>query len=335
MPRCVSASSAAPPPAGLVLLLTLNLLGAACAPDLRMVAVPSTPDRWEPWQVLEANTGRVVPYNEWLIALTGNDIVYLGEEHHNQHHIDAARRLLDAFLAAGLLPTIGMEMFGWDGQPALNAYLQDRTLDRGTFLEEVRWKQNWGGPFDDYEPLVAYAGAHRLALRAMNPPKSLIRQVAKEGLAQARQGSEWTQWDMQREEIVDDPAYRNRILDQLRRCHGNGTIDDVRTMYEASMVRDEGMAKTLTDILHTFRRDPESPRQMIVSYTGGGHIQYGLPVPKRVARRLDGHIRYTTVYLTSYDQTRKEEIRELLRDGVADYIWLTPLGRHGVPVRCR
>jgi uncharacterized iron-regulated protein len=286
--------------------------------------------------VLEAKTGRVVPYNEWLITLSGNDIVYLGEEHHNQYHIDAARKLLDEFLAAGLRPTIGMEMFGWDGQPALNAYLRhNRAQDRGAFLEGVRWKQNWGGPFEDYEPLVTYAGAHHLPLRAMNPPKSLIRLVAKDGLAQVRQTSEWTRWDMAGEEVLDDPAYRNRIMDQLRRCHGNGTDDDFRTMYEASMVRDEGMAKTLTEIIHTIRHDPEDPRQMVVSYTGGGHIQYGLPVPKRVARRLSDRIRQTTVYLVSYDRTRDEEIRELLSDGIADYVWLTPVGRHGVPQRCR
>jgi hypothetical protein len=169
----------------------------------------------------------------------------------------------------------------------------------------------------------------------MNPPKSLIRQVVKEGLAQARQGAEWSRWGLQSEEIVDDPAYRARIVDQLRRCHGGGTDDDYRTMYEASMVRDEGMAKTLAETVQSIRNSPGGPKQLVLSYTGGGHIQYALPIPKRVARRLSDHVRYTTVYLASYDQTRDEEIRELLRDGIADYVWLTPLSRHGAPQRCR
>jgi hypothetical protein len=72
----------------------------------------------------------------------------------------------------------------------------------------------------------------------------------------------------------------------------------------------------------------------VVSYTGGGHIQYRLPVPNRVQRRA-GSIKQTTIYMTAFDPTRTEEIRELLRDAIADYVWLTPLSAHGAPRRCR
>jgi hypothetical protein len=106
-------------------------------------------------------------------------------------------------------------------------------------------------------------------------------------------------------------------------------------MYEASMVRDEGMAKALVSLLETMRRESPDERRMIVSYTGGGHIQYNLPVPARVARRLSGHVRQVTVYLTAYDASRMEEIRELLREGIADYVWLTPPAGHGPVQRCR
>jgi hypothetical protein len=106
-------------------------------------------------------------------------------------------------------------------------------------------------------------------------------------------------------------------------------------MYEASMVRDEGMAKTLAEAIQASRHVPDGPRSLLLSYTGGGHIQYALPVPKRVARRLSGQVRSATVYLASYDQTRRDELRELMRDAIADYIWLTPLSRHGAPQRCR
>lgn len=48
-----------------------------------------------------------------------------------------------------------------------------------------------------------------------------------------------------------------------------GTEDHFRTMYEASMVRDEGMAKTLVTRQKELRRDPSESRRIIVSYTGG------------------------------------------------------------------
>ncbi|NJN37098.1 MAG: ChaN family lipoprotein, partial [Nitrospiraceae bacterium] len=68
------------------------------------------------------------------------------------------------------------------------------------------------------------------------------------------------------------------------------TEEHYRTMYEASMVRDEGMAKTLVQRQEEIRRAADGLRRIILSYTGGGHIQYGLPVPKRVARRLSGEV---------------------------------------------
>jgi uncharacterized iron-regulated protein len=157
----------------------------------------------------------------------------------------------------------------------------------------------------------------------------------KLGLEQVKQAPEWTTWGMQHEDIVDDPAYRARILDQLRRCHEGGTDDSYRMMYEASMVRDEGMAKTLVATLHELRRDKADSRRMIVSYTGSGHIQYNLPIPQRVVRRLSGNVRQTTIYLTSFDASRTKDVEDLLREGIADYIWLTPMPEKGPPRPCR
>lgn len=94
-------------------------------------------------------------------------------------------------------------------------------------------------------------------------------------------------------------------------------------MYEASMVRDEGMAKTVAAALLTARQSPQD-HTVILSYTGGGHIQYNLPIPKRVARRMDGPIAQVTVYMASFDHTRIEDIQDLVHDGIADYVWLTP-----------
>jgi hypothetical protein len=105
-------------------------------------------------------------------------------------------------------------------------------------------------------------------------------------------------------------------------------------MYEASLVRDEGMAKVLASSLQKMRvRDAQVGP--IVSYTGGGHIQYKLPVPKRLARRTGEDGKYVTVYLTAYEPGRRSELHEMIRDGIADYIWLTPMGSHGPPRRCR
>jgi len=289
---------------------------------------------WGVWQVVDTNTGVPVAYEEWLNRLSSYDIVYLGEEHYNTFHIEAALKVLDSLLSHGTRPVIAMEMFGWDGQAALDQYLKTDSADRTLFIQESQWIQNWGGAFEDYEPLVQFARQHRLGLRALNPPKALVRSVVKLGLAKAKEDPLWSRWGMQAETIVDDPAYREKILHQLQECHGGGIPEDYETMYEASMVRDEAMARTLVALLTKGGSSPEEDGP-IVSYTGGGHIQYQLPVPKRVARRKNDGVRQVTVYLTSFEASRTGEIRHLMEDSIADYIWLTPVSKNGPPRRCR
>ncbi len=287
------------------------------------------------WQLLEARTGRPVSLEEWFDSLASWDVIYLGEEHYNRFHVEAALRILEALIAKGRKPVLAVEMFGWDGQAGLDRYLAEANMTKSEFLEEVRWRQNWGGAYEVYEPLIAFAREHRLPVRALNPPLSLVRRVAKQGLAGVRTDPEMARWGMAQEEIVDDAAYREKIVRQLRLCHGGGSDADYQGMYQASMFRDEAMAKTIAEALRTFRIGPGSSMGPILSYTGGGHIQYRLPVPKRVTRRISEGVRQLTVYLSSFHADRRDEIQELLKDGIADYIWLTPMGSQGPPRRCR
>ncbi len=321
---------------GVLLLMLVGLLALpiGCAADREGSLRSVVDEGWQPWQILETHSGRVLPFAELMTKLEQHDIVYLGEEHHNPYHIEAALKVLNQLVADDIEPTIGMEMFGWDGQPALDGYVAANQPIASEFLEQVRWKQNWGGAFEDYAPLVTFARERRLSVRAMNPPKPLIRRVVKLGLDQARQEPEWAPWGILQEDIIDDPAYHERIVDQLRRCHG-GSEEHFRTMYEASMVRDEGMARTLVITQEEFRRENGDRRRMIVSYTGAGHVQFNLPVPKRVARRLGGDIKQATIYMTSFEPSKTADVQALMQESIADYIWLTPMGKSSSAKPCR
>jgi uncharacterized iron-regulated protein len=286
------------------------------------------------WQVIDTATGRPVSLDQWTALLLQQDIIYLGEEHHNRFHIDAAVTVLRRLKAEGRTPALAMEMFGWDGQAALDQYLFGSEMNRQEFLKAVRWQQNWGGSYEDYEPLLRLAKEQHWAVDAMNPPKPLVRIVAKNGLAQAESDPLMAQWGMKDETIVDDPIYRTRILQQLQACHGGGADSLYQTMFEASMVRDEGMAKTLVHRLNQIRSGSNTMAGPLVSYTGGGHIQYNLPVPKRVARRLTDQVRQVSVYMTSFEVGRIEELQDMIREKIADYLWLTPVSTQGPPRRC-
>jgi uncharacterized iron-regulated protein len=320
------------------LLTCAFILAAACAgrestPALDPSGAPAVP--FKPGQIIETSTERAISIEELTDILLRQEVIYLGEEHHNRFHIESALSLLNRLSQSGRRPVVAMEMFGWESQPVLDRYVQGDDLSRQDFLNQAGWSQNWGGPFETYEPLVAFAKTRHGRLVALNPPKPLVRLVAKKGLELARREPEWARWNMQDEEIVDDPAYRERLFQQLRACHGGGSDETYRTMYEASMVRDEGMARTIVSLVESLRRPADLVAGPVLSYTGGGHVQYNLPVPRRVSRRSSGGIRQTSIYMTSYEAGRGEDLREMLTGKIADYIWLTPVTAEGMPRRCR
>lgn len=307
--------------------LLFMLLNASSDP----AAGEESPPRFQEGQVLEATSGRPIALDELVGRLAAEEVIYVGEEHRNHAHIRAALDILEGLAARQRSPILALEMFSWDGQPGLDRYLSEPGMARADFLRESQWAENWGGAFEDYEPLVTFARDHRLIILALNPPRPLVRLVATQGMARALDDPEMARWEMQNEAFPEDPAYHEMIVKPLRQCHGGLTDQDYDRMYDASVFREEGMAKTIVARL----RAADPPPGPIVSYTGGGHIQYRLPVPNRVVRRAGRPVRQTTIYLTAYDPARSEEIAEYLREGIADYIWLTAPGTQGMPRRCK
>jgi uncharacterized iron-regulated protein len=311
-------------------LTFLSVLLTVSAGELPAQEPPLVPQRsptFLEWQILETATGRSLNFEDWIGTLSNKDVIYVGEEHHNRFHVTAAVKILEALITQGRRPALALEMFSWDAQPAINRYLSGQTPLQA-FLEAVHWEQTWGGAYDDYAPLINFAREHQLKLLALNPPRSLVRRVVAVGLAQTLREPETLAWGMT-QEIPDDRSYADLISKQITLCHPGMSEQGYQRMLEASQFRDEGMAKIITDYLQD-RRPEQGP---LLSYTGGGHIQYQVPVPKRVVRRHGG-LAQTTIYLASFDGNRSPDLQGLLQDVIADYVWLTPLSAHGAPRRC-
>ncbi len=136
------------------------------------------------------------------------------------------------------------------------------------------------------------------------------------------------QWPLN-ELVTDDPEYENLIFEQIEACHPGLPDQAYRRIFEASIFRDEGMAHVISEYLAHRPQNAEP----LVSYTGGGHIQYNIPIPKRVARKHP-EAKILTVYLETWHPSKKDEIRSEMKAGIADFLWLTPLGPQGLQPRC-
>ncbi len=279
-------------------------------------------------QIYNVSEQTLLTVDDLVPHLLAADVIFLGEEHYTPSHLEAAQTILNILLVHQRQPTLAMEMFSWDGQPGLDRYIRNPETTIQQLLEESHWKNNWGGEFADYQSLVTFSKLHQLNLLALNPPRPLVRLVATQGLHKAMQDPEMENWPIDNL-VTDDPEYENLIFEQIESCH-SGLPDHVyRRIFEASIFRDEGMAQIIRNYLN-HKSSSEGP---LVSYTGGGHIQYHIPIPKRV-KRTQPDAKTVTIYFVAWDPSKEEEVRAELKNGIADFLWLTPLGPKGIQARC-
>ena len=281
-------------------------------------------------QLFDVKTQHLISPEELKPKLVEADVIYIGEEHYTPSHIQAALQIMDTLLTEGRKPVLAMEMFAWDGQPALDHFVSGQIPTEEQFLQEVGWEKNWGGEFKDYKPLVTFSKQHSLSLYALNPPRNLVRLVASQGLAQALKDPSMDQWNIDKHMSVDDPEYRSVIFEQITACHPGLPDKAYQRIYEASIFRDEGMAKIIKEYLQN-KAPGVGP---LISYTGGGHIQYRLPVPNRVQKGQSAGFSSLSIYLIALDSSRTEEIDQAIHEGIADYVWLKELGPRGPQPRC-
>jgi uncharacterized iron-regulated protein len=278
--------------------------------------------------IYDVSRQQPISFEDLLPQVLAADVIFIGEEHYTPSHIEAAQKILNALLAKQRRPALAMEMFSWDGQQGLDQYIQEPGFTTERLLEDSHWNTNWGGEFADYQPLVTFAKSHQLRIFGLNPPRPLVRLVATKGLMEAWQDPEIKRWPVEKL-VTDDPEYEKLIFEQIEACHP-GLPDHVyRRIFEASIFRDEGMAQVITNYL----KDKSPNAGPLVSYTGGGHIQFKIPVPKRVERKHPG-VKSITIYLEAWDPSKEDEVRSELKTGIADFLWLTPLGPKGLQPRC-
>ena len=311
---------------------TLAFIGFVCGMLVATTACATvlSSGNYRVGQIIEPQEKTTLSDQEFRAILQSVDIIYIGEAHYTPSHVEAALQVLQRVVNGGRKPVLGMEMFSWDGQIGLDRYLTGAVTSTEDFLAESHWKNNWGGKYADYSPLVDFAKTHGLTLLGLNPPRPLVRNVAKQGLGAIESSPEGQRWTIPVPFPADDPEYRRVIFEQIEQCHAGLSQEVYQKIYEASVFRDEGMASVITTTVKSEAPEPA----IFVSYTGAGHIQYGLPIPKRVQRQLGVPVKDVTVYLHALDPEHPEDVDHLIDERIADYVWLTALGPQGRQPRC-
>ena len=235
--------------------------------------------------VTDTRTGELIDTVELARRLKDVRVLFIGEEHTNGEFHRVQLNVIEALHAAGRKPIIGLEMFPWDPQPALERWSRGE-LDEARFLDESRWYDVWSHHYGHYRDLFRYARDQRLKLIGLNAPRDVVRTVRSKGFEalppETRRRfppnidlSNAEHRALVRAYFDDDDPLHARMSDEAREG-----IYRAQVTWDAAMGWQAGQALTV----------PSDPREIVVVLIGAGHVAYDLGAARQLASGFKGGI---------------------------------------------
>jgi uncharacterized iron-regulated protein len=299
-----------PRPFRIFLLLTSAIIfGLSGCMTTRPVTRPSVtvdgaPERFQIGQIVNMERAKAVHFDELITALSGCDVIFVGEIHDNpEHHLMEIQILQALADRVGDHLSVGMEFFQLGQQEAIDHYLHG-FISEEQFLEAVDWKESWGFDYLFYRPLMLLSKERGLKVLALNAPASIVRKVARVGLS-GLTAEERSQIPAHID--LENEAERTYVREAFE-IHKNMDLKNFERFYEAQSVWEATMAETIS------RHLASSGGKMVV-FSGNGHIAYKFGVPDRTVRRIP--VTAATVILHPAAGS------ETLKKNLADFVWIT------------
>jgi uncharacterized iron-regulated protein len=269
--------------------------------------------------VLDAITatasGELLTTRDLVQRLAGVRLVFIGESHTSMPIHEAQRRLVEALLAAHRPVLVGLEMYPYTEQPALDHW-NDGTWSEEEFVRQSHWYKHWGFDWRYYRDifLLARKGAR---FYGVNAPREVITAVRKKGFDK-----------LTPEEATHIPAKIDTSSDEHRRLfraffaegdttHGAGMSDAaVEGMFQAQCTWDATMAFNAIRALETHG----DPQAVMVVLLGSGHVAFGLGAQRQARQWTQAPIA-TVIPMPLVDEDGKPA---RARASYADYLWALP-----------
>jgi uncharacterized iron-regulated protein len=204
-------------------------------------------------------------------AITAADVVYLGEEHDDAvgHRLEAELLRLAAENAGKRPVALALEMFEQDVQPVVDEYMAELIREKDFEADSRPWPNYKAA----YEPLVAYAKGHNLAVIAANAPKRYVNRVSRLGPGSLEAVSEPARrWLAPLPLPSASAAYAAKFSQQMGEMGqhaGPGLL-------AAQVLRDATMAWAIGRYLAAH------PGALVVSVNGKFHSEGGLGIPEQL-----------------------------------------------------
>lgn len=204
-------------------------------------------------------------------------VLFVGEEHTNGEFHRVQLATIAALHAAGRKLILGLEMFPWDPQPALERWSRGE-LTETQLLDQSRWYEVWSHHFGHYREIFAFARDQRLRIVGLNAPREVVRDVRAKGFetlapeVRSRMPPSIDLGNAEHRTLVQS------YFDADDPLHAKMTAEQQEGVYRAQVTWDAAMGWQAGLALST----PADPREIVVVLIGGGHVAYGLGAERQL-----------------------------------------------------
>lgn len=282
---------------------------------------PARKDREAPLvldAITDTRTGEQITPADLAKRLSATRLLLIGEEHTSTEFHGVQLRVLQALVAAGRHVLIGLEMYPYTEQRALDQWPQGLLTEEG-FLRLTRWYDNWGYNWLYYRDIFMLARDHRIPMFAVNTPREVVAAVRKKGLANLTPEEAA---HIPREIDVDNADhmtfFKTTFEDEQGPVHGMGMGDDMwKNMLSAQCTWDATMGYNAVQGL----KQANDPQAIMVVLVGSGHVAYGLGIERQARKWFDGTI--TTLIPVKVSMPKVGAIKSV-RASYANFTWGVP-----------
>ena len=307
--------------AAAVWLAAMTLALAADEPDniyKLPVGDPSRREREVPIvldAITDTATGAVFGPAELPKRLESVRLLLVGESHTDMDSHRIEKRVIEELVRAGRRVTIGLEMYPYTVQAALDDWIAGK-LTEEAFLDASRWYRSWGYNWLYYRDIFLFARERRVPLAAINAPRDVVSAVRKKGFQ-----------NLTPEEAAHIPTeIDSKNAEHLRLFKASfgeagfhAGMDEAgwQSMLDAQCTWDATMG---FHAIQPLRRD-DDPRSIVVVIVGAGHVEYGLGIERQVRRSFPGRI---ASLIPVPVRDAKLGAVEAVQASYANFVWGTP-----------
>ncbi len=266
--------------------------------------------------ITETSTGAALTPAELPARVAGARILLVGEEHTGMDWHRIERRVVEELARAGRRVSIGLEMYPYTEQAALDLWVGGK-LSEKEFLEQSHWYRNWGYNWNYYRDIFLLAGEAQIPMFAINTPREVISAVRRKGLT-----------GLTEEEAAHVPPQIDTESSEGLRLfqaelseegfHSGMSEQDWKAMYAAQCVWDATFARNSIAAIRKFESDPKA---ILVVLVGSGHVAYGLGIERQAAHFFSGKI--ASLIPVAVQDEKGGRVRAL-RASYADFVWGVP-----------